>query len=485
MSDWSKTAARELKVINYRNSIHQARELQAAGRIDEAESVFQELSHSFPGEYDAALDYALIAYSKQNWVEALLRFQAVLTRFPEVITGYRYVGDLLFAQGRFDEADAVILDGMARFPEEDALVISYAWSAHFKGDQDADWYEASNRWRVLNSTCPNVSLGANMLSFCLMRYLGKADEAECVLVDAMRRFPDDVDIAVQHARVADYKRDWAEAMRRWDALVARWPNVESIREGRGETEARLRFDEIENEDHSTIKLFDYDSYPQTEADKNRHLMMQFESLGENCEFGLLQRRYGAEPLGLLRWVASSPEQLCVALEDKFAEFNRLEDFEIELRGPEYFLNEIGYLMHMHTFIVKSEYKGSQEQLRRQLFRRMVYLKSKLLDDLRSAEKIFVWQSGVGSLLSDDTILRMHRALRSYGKNTLLAVRRHNNPSKDAAVELRLPGLIVGSLHQTEVNVGSDGSERVSSPFVAWLSLCRLALEMRADENAGE
>src|SRR5436305_104536 len=31
------------------------------------------------------------------------------------------------------------------------------------------------------------------------------------------------------------------------------------------------------------------------------LATRFESLGDNCEFGILQRLEGAEPLGLLRW----------------------------------------------------------------------------------------------------------------------------------------------------------------------------------------
>ncbi len=39
------------------------------------------------------------------------------------------------------------------------------------------------------------------------------------------------------------------------------------------------------------------------------LMLQFESLGQNCEFGLVQRRAGADPLGLLRF-DSAPCPAC-------------------------------------------------------------------------------------------------------------------------------------------------------------------------------
>ena len=46
------------------------------------------------------------------------------------------------------------------------------------------------------------------------------------------------------------------------------------------------------------------------------LMLAFESLGDNCEFGLVQRDGGAEPLGLLRFAGMSLGNLVAALEAK-------------------------------------------------------------------------------------------------------------------------------------------------------------------------
>ncbi len=176
-------------------------------------------------------------------------------------------------------------------------------------------------------------------------------------------------------------------------------------------------------------------------------------------------------------MASSPDQLCLALEHEFAGLDEGEDYELKMSGPEYFLHEKRYQMEMHTFILKSEYQGTPDQLHNQLTRRMRYLKRKLIDDLRAAEKVFVWQSGIGSSLSDETVARMHRALQFFGRNTLLIIRRHNDPTWAPHVALSRAGLLVGSLHQIE-RIG--GSDRMSSPFTAWLSVCRAALELRAE-----
>ena len=266
-------------------------------------------------------------------------------------------------------------------------------------------------------------------------------------------------------------------MRRWDALLLQWPGAQAAVDGRGETETRRRLSEVEMPDASGPPSDD-GAIPQTEAETARHVFMQFESLGENCEVGLAQRHFGAEPLGLLRWMASSPDQLCLALEHEFAGLDDGENFEVKLVGPEYFLYEKLYRMEMHTFILKSEYQGTPQQLHNQMTQRMRYLKRKLIDDLRAAEKVFVWQSGMGSSLSDETIARMHRAIQLYGRNTLLVIRRHGDPTRSPHVTRIQPGLLVGALHQVEP-VG-DGSNRMASPFAGWLSVFRTALQLRAE-----
>src|SRR4029077_19430059 len=60
------------------------------------------------------------------------------------------------------------------------------------------------------------------------------------------------------------------------------------------------------------------------------LMMRFESLGENCEFGLAQRRCGAEPLGLLRFASAPLPVLLAGLRGRFEGMGDPEQIDIQV-----------------------------------------------------------------------------------------------------------------------------------------------------------
>jgi hypothetical protein len=54
-----------------------------------------------------------------------------------------------------------------------------------------------------------------------------------------------------------------------------------------------------------------------DAISDRDLVLNFESIGDNCEFGLVQRMAGAEPLGLLRFSSTPLPLLVRALRARF------------------------------------------------------------------------------------------------------------------------------------------------------------------------
>ncbi len=64
------------------------------------------------------------------------------------------------------------------------------------------------------------------------------------------------------------------------------------------------------------------------------IAMQFESVGENCEFGLWQRRCDSEPLGLLRFSSTFMRNLIRGIQTGFEGLGEPEDIEPRLEGDE-------------------------------------------------------------------------------------------------------------------------------------------------------
>ena len=157
------------------------------------------------------------------------------------------------------------------------------------------------------------------------------------------------------------------------------------------------------------------------------LAVRFETLGDNCEFGLVQRRAGAEPLGLLRFagfhipVEQRLERLIMALDARFEGLGRPETVRAEAAGEagrrEYLIRETVYDLMYHSF--QPEGRVDPEALRLQEAKKLQFLRRKLLTDLASAEKILVWKSNVR--LAESDVMAAVSALGRFGPNTLLWV----------------------------------------------------------------
>src|SRR5262249_24719043 len=148
-----------------------------------------------------------------------------------------------------------------------------------------------------------------------------------------------------------------------------------------------------------------------------------ESLGENCELGFVQRHFGAEPLGLLRWAGISYGQLLDALDNDFAGVGTREYTMLKVNpaNHEYYTEDTRYSSSIDTFIdARAE---AHDAVFERLCRRLSYLRDKLLNDLQQPEKLFVMNTG--GMLTEAEVRRLHAALRRHGPATLLYVRPHD------------------------------------------------------------
>jgi hypothetical protein len=215
------------------------------------------------------------------------------------------------------------------------------------------------------------------------------------------------------------------------------------------------------------------STPEDADVSDKDMILQFEGLGgtaQGCEFGLLQRELGAEPLSLLRWTLMNAESLAEALESDFAGVGTPEQTMLDyFEWPdfrEYCTEDRRFLMKMHTWVREDE--KPFDAMFKMMCRRLTFLRDKLLDDLAAAGKIFVFKMG-DRMCTPEQVARIHQALRRHGPNTLLYVRLADHEHPDGTVEQVQEGLFIGYI--SHFNQAPDGQARKLAR-ASWLAICR-------------
>lgn len=199
------------------------------------------------------------------------------------------------------------------------------------------------------------------------------------------------------------------------------------------------------------------------------LAMQFESIGENCEFGLWQRRCDSEPLGLLRFSSTFMRNLIRGIESGFEGLGEIEDIDPRLEGEdrkEYMIHEKKFGLVYHTFV----YEGQRSLwlMREQESARLKFLRRKFMEELDGTDKIFVYK--YDSPVSEEEVLPLHMALNQRSETTLLWVVPAERDRPAGTVEVLRPGLLKGYIDRF---APSNNAHDLS--FDGWLRVCVNAL----------
>ena len=198
------------------------------------------------------------------------------------------------------------------------------------------------------------------------------------------------------------------------------------------------------------------------------LVLQFESLGDNCEFGLVQRFVGAEPLGFFRFNSASLPMLTRMLETEFHDIDNPEDIELVRASPadtELIVQNRRFGYRYHTF----RHDPDPTEARKQQLKVIPFLRNKLLADLRAGEKIFV-RKGARSI---EEAAALARLMRRYGPTTLLWITPEDEANPRGSVRVLETGLMQGFM------------DRLAPPRDAydlsptWLTVCRNAYALHA------
>jgi tetratricopeptide (TPR) repeat protein len=117
---------------------------------------------------------------------------------------------LLLDLGYFDQAEAMMQGCRKRYPHHAGFAVGCAEVAYRRGAVQ----EALCRLRAVQRRFPSIGKGYTIATACLIK-LGQLQEAEAMIEHAVRKLPQDLDVLVEYARLAERRQDWPEAIRRW------------------------------------------------------------------------------------------------------------------------------------------------------------------------------------------------------------------------------------------------------------------------------
>jgi tetratricopeptide (TPR) repeat protein len=324
---------------------------------------------------DSLLKAARDAEYRRDWSAAISFLTAARDRSPDEPRCHVELGVLLWHAGQGLEAERTLSRAVDLFPAHSQAAIQHAklptWGS--------EWDEALLRWARVRERFPGEASAWSGTAAALLD-MGRPEEAETLLREARSRFPDSSDVAAWYATVAFRRGQWAEAERRLAVAGEAFPTHPGIKL------ARQRLD------HVSTPIDALDAARERGAPGGPSMLLRFESLGEDCEFGKLQRRFGCEPRGLFRFAGVSSGALLTTLETECRSIGDPKNTSVYVRtrGREYIAVDTHLKMLWHTGLF--QYAADRQRVLEGEHRRLGSLRRKLVGDLAAGEKIFVYVS---------------------------------------------------------------------------------------------
>jgi hypothetical protein len=208
------------------------------------------------------------------------------------------------------------------------------------------------------------------------------------------------------------------------------------------------------------------------------LVMRFESIGQNCEFGLVQRAVQAEPLSLLRFAGIELSSLMRGLETAFEGIDDPAHFKLTsgmLDGrKEYMVFAARHWVRFHTAIFIDDMRDVAAVIER-VRQYLRFLQRRFTETLASGEHIFVLQHP--DAMDAAHALPVLSRLCAHGPNTLLYVT-EDDTMPPGTVRQEAGGLFHGYI---DVLPPPDEPDRINVD--AWLSLCANTLRLVEEKEA--
>jgi tetratricopeptide (TPR) repeat protein len=429
---------------------------------DRAENVIvRGLQHN-PRSLELLVGHAEIADIRRDRQLAIARWQAVYDCHPEHPRSLHGLMNAFWAAGANDDADQLIAD-RAKDPWANSdIACLYAQMSVRR----SDFPEAIRRWRLALAHFPRSPDAMTGLIWSL-KESGQIEDARAWLAVGLELHPNNLALQMQLGDLAARQGQWSEAVRHFRAVLDVNPSDPQVRRELRIAEDQLRLADLTS-DKSPAGATGSDprDAPNVRTEADHNLFMDFESLGDNCEFGLVQRHFGAESLGLLRFAGTKTQDLIAALDTRLAGVGDLEHLAIGAwPNGEYSIGDLRYGMTSHTNMYDSML--SREAFAEKQVRRVRFLKNKLLEEFAAASKLFVFKAAT---VSSDDLATLFAVCRRLGPITLLVVRLTDAEHPAGTVEWASEGLLLGYLDRIppteDINSGLS--------IACWKKICERA-----------
>jgi hypothetical protein len=192
------------------------------------------------------------------------------------------------------------------------------------------------------------------------------------------------------------------------------------------------------------------------------LLMLFESLGDNCDFGVIQRSAGIEPFGLFRFATCKPADVAALLRTRFEGLGEPDDLWLDEVGPrrEYWVKSHHTSFEAHT----ERYADGDvsEVVRSALIEKIRFLKTRLVRDLARGRRLCIWRGPAHAAAIRDIATQ----LQNYAPTSLLWVKVADAAQVPGSVERISDALLHGYVSRYG---DYDGGPR--PPVEEWIRVC--------------
>ena len=429
---------------------------------DAADSILRRGLSRYPNNFELLKLNALFSSIAGRHAEALERWNLIRQRHPEHAPAWFQSAANARVLSRVDEASALMREALNRFPNDLGVIREAARTA----DRRHAYAESIILWERLRSRSDKDWEASQGHANCLVQ-LHRFDEAKVAIDRAVADFPKARSFLALRGALAMAREDWDAALSIWTAFREKYPNDQVGWENLGRTLTSKHLEDVDRRESGQGIARPVDIV-KVEDEGNRTMLLKFESVGEDCEFGMVQRRYGAEPLGLLRWNYVTFESLMAAVAVGFDGMGDLDQTELWSGGvDEYFVQDKRWGLAMHTFL--SSTQVDKELFLPKMARRVAYLRDKLVSEIKHGEKTIVFKS---NSVSQDDMKALHAALWKIGPVDLLWIRTKSEGSP-------IPRGKAGDVFKIQDNLYIGLIDRLGAAqgywdiaYDNWISICR-------------